>query len=148
MASSGQPSRPQRGKKSSGLDRSSSMAFAFFHRRHSSSVSLRRSVSSVSSRRHSSPIANNAEDTIIESLSDGEESAGSSSSGSKFPRALKWRLLARKVLGNVEEEDAGSNPGVASSDDGNDVIFCILRTEMSFLEHMSLICGRCVKQLW
>lgn len=82
--------------RASGLDRSSSMAFAFFNRRHSSSIGLRRSVSSVSSRRHSSPISQS------ESLSDSEDTNGPTAS--RFPRSLRWRLLARKVLGNVDEE--------------------------------------------
>lgn len=93
--------------RASGLDRSSSMAFAFFSRRHSSSLGLRRSVSSVSSRRHSSPISQS------ESLSDSEDNHSTSSS-SRFPRSLRWRLLARKVLGNVDEESAsagGENDG-------------------------------------
>ena len=114
-----------KGHGGTGLDRSTSMAFAFFHRRHSSAVGLRRSVSSVSSRRHSSPIANNPDEAISESLSDGEaENSGNSRdshSGSKFPRNLKWRILAKKVLGNVEEEDQGA-AGAGSNPDNNGML--------------------------
>lgn len=79
----------------SSLDRSTSAAFAFFSRRHSSAYGLRRSVSSVSSRRHSSPI--NGPNSAT-SVSDDEAEANAK------PRSWRWRLLARKVLRNVEEE--------------------------------------------
>lgn len=91
-----QPQKP-RNKASSGLDRSSSMALAFFNRRHSSTLGLRRSVSSVSSRRHSSPISQNSE---------ADEAQGANK---KIPRSLRWRLLANKVLGNVDEEDSSTH---------------------------------------
>ena len=102
-----------------GLDRSSSIAFAFFSRRHSSAAGLRRSVSSVSSRRHSSPISSAAEkaESAVGSLSDGEAdsppSSGHSSPGSRsgFPRSLRWRLLARKVLDNVDESEEPRDSG-------------------------------------
>ena len=90
------------------------MAFAFFSRRHSSAAGLRRSVSSVSSRRHSSPISSAADKAENGgSLSDGEvtdvSSPGGSRSGSPGGRSgfrsLRWRLLARKVLGNVDESE-------------------------------------------
>ena len=108
------------GGSGSSLDRSSSMAFAFFSRRHSSTAGLRRSVSSVSSRRHSSPISSAAEkaENGGGSLSDGDAelpTSGSPGSRSGFPRSLRWRLLARKVLGNVDESeesrDSGANAG-------------------------------------
>ena len=97
------------GSGSSSLDRSTSAAFAFFSRRHSASLNLRRSVSSVSSRRHSSPINTEANNGAA-STSDTEDAGGGPSGNgisrnSSFPRSLRWRLLARKVLGNVEEED-------------------------------------------
>ena len=87
----------------SGLDRSPSAAFAFFSRRHSASLNLRRSVSSVSSRRHSSPISQEAANATT-STSDTEDSPEVGNHRTSFPRSLRWRLLARKVLGNVEEE--------------------------------------------
>ena len=87
----------------SGLDRSPSAAFAFFSRRHSASLNLRRSVSSVSSRRHSSPISQEAANATT-STSDTEDSPEVANHRTSFPRSLRWRLLARKVLGNVEEE--------------------------------------------
>ena len=118
------------GGSGSNLDRSSSMAFAFFSRRHSSAYTaagLRRSVSSVSSRRHSSPISSAAEKAEKAeqaengggSLSDGDASPTSPTSarhlGSRSFRSLRWRLLARKVLGNVDESeeslDSGANAG-------------------------------------
>jgi hypothetical protein len=34
-----------------------------------------------------------------------DEQKHQSSSSRPFSRSLRWRLLARKVLGNVEEED-------------------------------------------
>ena len=119
------------GSSGSNLDRSSSMAFAFFSRRHSSAYTaggLRRSVSSVGySRRHSSPISSAAEKAEKAeqaengggSLSDGDASPTSPTSarhlGSRSFRSLRWRLLARKVLGNVDESeeslDTGANAG-------------------------------------
>lgn len=95
--------------RNSGLDRSTSMAFAFFNRRHSSALGLRRSLSSVSSRRHSSPISQS------DSLSDSETESKSSPT-SRFPRSLRWRLLARKVLGNVDEETFEDNDTKANGD--------------------------------
>ena len=103
------------GSGSSSLDRSTSAAFAFFSRRHSASLNLRRSVSSVSSRRHSSPINTEANNGAA-STSDTEDAGGGPSGNgisrnSSFPRSLRWRLLARKVLGNVEEEDNNGGGG-------------------------------------
>ena len=99
------------------------MAFAFFSRRHSSAAGLRRSVSPVSSRRHSSPISSAADKAENGgSLSDGEADvsspsrSGSGSPGGRsgyLPRSLRWRLLARKVLGNVDESE--ENPRDNSS---------------------------------
>ena len=125
------PSAGSGGSSGSNLDRSSSMAFAFFSRRHSSAYTaggLRRSVSSVGySRRHSSPISSAAEKAEKAeqaengggSLSDGDASPTSPTSarhlGSRSFRSLRWRLLARKVLGNVDESeeslDTGANAG-------------------------------------
>ena len=125
MASSSSRKGPRSsasGGTGSGLDRSSSMAFAFFSRRHSSAAGLRRSVSSVSSRRHSSPISSAADKAENGgSLSDGEVTDVSSPSGSRSGspggrsgfRSLRWRLLARKVLGNVDESE--ENPRDNSS---------------------------------
>lgn len=128
------PSAGSGGGSGSNLDRSSSMAFAFFSRRHSSAYTaagLRRSVSSVSSRRHSSPISSAAEKAEKAeqaengggSLSDGDASPTSPTSGrhlgSRSFRSLRWRLLARKVLGNVDESeeslDSGANAGTIFS---------------------------------
>ena len=128
------PSAGIGGGTGSNLDRSSSMAFAFFSRRHSSAYTaagLRRSVSSVSSRRHSSPISSAAEKAEKAeqaengggSLSDGDASPTSPTSarhlGSRSFRSLRWRLLARKVLGNVDESeeslDSGANAGTIFS---------------------------------
>ena len=121
---SGPQSGTAGGSKGSGggssLDRSSSIAFAFFSRRHSSAAGLRRSVSSVSSRRHSSPISSAAEkaESTLGSLSDGEAdhsppNSGHSSPGTRsgFPRSLRWRLLARKVLDNVDESEEPRDSG-------------------------------------
>ena len=98
-ASPAEATQRPRNKANSSLDRSSSMALAFFNRRHSSTLGLRRSVSSVSSRRHSSPISQNSED--------GSETGGAGAK--KIPRSLRWRLLANKVLGNVDEEDSSTH---------------------------------------
>ena len=49
----------------------------------------------MSSRRHSSPIHNSDE---------ASENTETASEHKKIPRSLRWRLLASKVLGNVDEE--------------------------------------------
>ena len=130
MASSSSRKGPRPSAKGGGsgssLDRSSSMAFAFFSRRHSSAAGLRRSVSSVSSRRHSSPISSAADKAENGgSLSDGEADVGSSPSRSRsgspggrsgyLPRSLRWRLLARKVLGNVDESEENQRDNSAAT---------------------------------
>ena len=91
---------------STGLDRSSSTAFAWLSRRHSASLNLRRSVSSVSSRRHSSPIevkAAVASSTGNNSDNNSENSSSSSSSPKSISK--RWKKVVHKVLGNVEEEE-------------------------------------------
>ncbi len=92
---------------SSSLDRSTSAAFAFFSRRHSSTALRRSQSSACSSRRHSSPLntgGRNGASAAEADSSDNDPEAGGGRSPS-YSRSLKWKQLARKVLGNVDEED-------------------------------------------
>ena len=100
--SSNAPPAASRRKPNSSLDRSSSMALAFFNRRHSS-TQVRRSASSISSRRHSSPIHSD------DKASDSASASASGEDHKRIPRSLRWRLLASKVLGNVDEEHENGN---------------------------------------
>ena len=116
-------------------DKSEKRGFAIFDRRHSANTfGVRRSVSNVgffSSRRNSTPTpqttvngASPAAASPASTSKSGQTSNGGASkvenespsghpySGKRHVRAEKWQLLARKVLGNLEEEDLeGVSPG-------------------------------------
>lgn len=115
-------------------DKPEKRGFAIFDRRHSANaMRVRRSVSSVgffSSRRNSTPTpqapingvtssatltsttttspANNVGAANVEN---NYPLGGPPMSGKRHIRAEKWQILARKVLGNLEEEDLEVSPG-------------------------------------
>ena len=111
------------GSSGSGLDRSSSTAFAWLSRRHSASLNLRRSVSSVSSRRHSSPIEVKAAAAASVATNSTGNSDNTAENSSSSPKSIskRWKKVVHKVLGNVEEEDLATTSPNNLKDGNSDI---------------------------